>query len=75
MRKKTFDEDISVLRCGWNVKDTGVSNGNFFTKKVNINLDMFCAILLNMIHRHVNNTQIIAVDNHGFCKRKMNLSK
>ena len=59
---ETFGEDISKLGRRWYVKHANVTNNNPFPHKVEINLDMLCALMLNRIGGEVDCTDIVTVD-------------
>jgi hypothetical protein len=44
------------------VQDTDITNGHMFPHKVEVNLDMFCALVLNGVGGEVDGVDVVAVD-------------
>jgi hypothetical protein len=66
--KEGLWEYVGVLEGSGNVEDTNVPKSNPLVDKVEIDLDMLCALVLDQIRREVNSTDIVAVDNGGVTK-------
>ena len=47
-------ENISVLKRGWNEQNLNVTQRHLFSYKVNVNFDMFSALMTNWIMSQVN---------------------
>lgn len=55
------------------MNNTDDSSGDTFLDEVEVDLDMFCALMLCRISREVNSTHIVAIDDGGSLKRLMEL--
>jgi hypothetical protein len=56
---QTFREDVYELGgCGY-VQDADITDGNVFLDKVEVNLDMLCALVLNEVGGEVDNADVI----------------
>jgi hypothetical protein len=47
------------------VKHTYLAKSDLLSDEVNIQLNMLCATMMNWIDRHVNRTDVVAVDDNG----------
>jgi hypothetical protein len=61
-RGKNLCEDISEMGSRRDVKNTDITNGNSLTHKVEIYLNMFCALVLNRIGGEINCTDVITIN-------------
>lgn len=58
------------------MQDTDFASNNFFSDEVNVNLNVFCPLVLNWIHRKVYCTNGITMHNGGLWDRgSMQLTK
>jgi hypothetical protein len=57
--------DVGELRSRRDVEDKNVPDGNALTDKVEINLDMLDALVLDGVGGEVDNTDVVAVDQSG----------
>jgi hypothetical protein len=55
-------EDVGELRCRQNVEDTNVPDGNALVDKVEINLNMLGALVLNGVGGEVDGAEVVVVD-------------
>jgi hypothetical protein len=44
------------------MQDTDITDANAFPNEVNVDLDMFCALVLNRVGGEVDDTDIVIVD-------------
>jgi hypothetical protein len=58
---QAFGEDVCNLVPRWYMKDPNVSPSYLFTDKVNVQLNVFCALVFNRIRREVNGTDIVTI--------------
>jgi hypothetical protein len=57
------------------VQDVNITDVHVFPHKVEVNLDMFCVLVLNGVGGKVDGTDVIAVDNGALCQRSVELLK
>lgn len=57
------------------MKNTHVTKCDPFTNKVQINLYMFSALVVNGVGREINSCYIVTIDDSRLVKRKMKLSQ
>jgi len=60
---------------GRDMQDPNFSQGHLLTNKMNINLYVLRATMVDRISSHIHNTNIVTVDNGSFGERKMKLLK
>ncbi|KAJ9561780.1 hypothetical protein OSB04_006940 [Centaurea solstitialis] len=58
---KSLCKDVGNLVAGWNVEDTDMATGHLFPKKMNVQLDMFRALMLNRIAREIGRANIVTI--------------
>jgi hypothetical protein len=61
-RGQPLGEDVGELRSRQDVEDTNVPDGNALTDKVNSNLNMLGALVLNGVGGEVDSADVVAVD-------------
>ena len=59
--RKSFGEDISILRRRRDTKNSNLTHSDFISHKVNIYLYMFCVLMLNRIGGQINGTDVITI--------------
>jgi hypothetical protein len=47
------------------MKNSGFSKRNASTDEVQVNLNVFCPLMLNWVRRHVHGADVVAVDHRG----------
>jgi hypothetical protein len=57
------------------MKNTNLSESHLLTDKMNVDLYVFRATVLNGITCHVDDTHIVTIDNGGRLERKMQVLK
>jgi hypothetical protein len=57
------------------VQDVDITDGHAFPHKVEIDLDMLRALVLNGVGVEVNDTHVVIVDEGALCQRSMELMK
>jgi hypothetical protein len=72
---QSLGEDVSELRSRQNMEDTNVPDDNTLENKVEINLNMFVALVLNGVGGEVNSVDIATVDQSGMRQGAMQLHK
>jgi hypothetical protein len=60
---KPLGKNVGILECHGNVKNPNITNLYLVADEVNINLDIFCAPMLNWVNRQVNSKNVITVHN------------
>nr|GEW98917.1 hypothetical protein [Tanacetum cinerariifolium] len=59
------------------MKNSNMTNGNHITDEINVDLNVFRPLMLNMIDRHINNTDIVTIDkvvvDRGECSSRRRL--
>jgi hypothetical protein len=68
-------EDVSELRSRRNVEDTNVPDGNALTDKLEINLNMLGAPVLNGVGGEIDSADVVAVDQSGLQQGVVQLHK
>ena len=53
------------------MKNTNVTESHELTNKVKVNLDMFGALMLDGVGRHVNSTDVVTINQGGAAQRGM----
>jgi hypothetical protein len=61
-RRQALGGDVSELRSRRDVQNANFPNDDLVTDEVEINLNMFRALMLNWVGRQVNGTDIVAID-------------
>jgi hypothetical protein len=59
---QTLRKDVRELGYRQYVQDTDITNGSAFPHKVEVDIDMFRALVLNGVGEEVDDTDIITVD-------------
>jgi hypothetical protein len=57
------------------VQDADITDGHAFTYKVEVDLDMLRALVLNGVGGEVNGVDVIIVDESDLCQRSVELLK
>jgi hypothetical protein len=57
------------------VQDEDIIDDHTFPHKVNVDLDMFCALVLNEVGREVDGVDVVVVDDSALCHRSVVLLK
>jgi hypothetical protein len=73
--RQTLREDVHELRCRRHVQGTDITDGHMFPHKVEVDLDIFCALVLNGVGGEVDGGDIIAVDEGALRQRSVELLK
>jgi hypothetical protein len=60
-RWKTLSEDVHVLRCSGHIKNTNNSSSDLVKKKMQVNLDVHNALMLQRISQEIDCTNIVAI--------------
>jgi hypothetical protein len=63
-RRETFGHHVRELLTGRDIENSELPELNTFTKKVNVQLNVLGALVMNRIRRHVHSGHIVAKD-HG----------
>jgi hypothetical protein len=63
--EQPLSEDVDDLRSHRDVEYTNLPDGNALADKVEINLNMHGALVLNMVGGEVDNADIVTVDQSG----------
>jgi hypothetical protein len=71
--RQTIREDVLKLGCHQHVQDTDITNGHVFPHKVEVNLDMFYALVLNGVGGEVDGVDVVAVDEGALRQWSMEL--
>jgi hypothetical protein len=72
-RQHALGEDVGELRSHRDVQNANFPNGNLVTEEVEINLDMFRALILNLVGRQVDDTDIVTIDKGAAGQRGVQL--
>jgi hypothetical protein len=59
---QTLRENVHELRCCRYVQDANITDGHAFPHKVEVNLDMLHALVLNGVGGEVDGTDVVVVD-------------
>jgi len=51
--RKSFGEDVGVLRCGRHMKNMNITKSNLLPNEVQVDLYVLGALMLNRVGRHV----------------------
>ena len=65
---KRFGEDVNILSFSRNILKTHNLSFNKIPNEVLSNLYVLSLRMLNKVIRHINNTRVITVNNHGILK-------
>jgi hypothetical protein len=57
------------------VQDTDITDGHTFPHKVEVDLDMLRALVLNGVGGEVDGADVVAVDEGALCQRRVELLK
>jgi hypothetical protein len=57
------------------VQDADITDGHAFPYKVEVDLDMLHAMVLNVVGREVDDADVVTVDEGTLCQRSMKLLK
>jgi hypothetical protein len=57
------------------MQDTDITDGHAFPHKVEVDLDMLCALVLNRVDAEVDGADVVAVDEGALCQRSVELLK
>jgi hypothetical protein len=57
------------------VQDTDITDGHAFPHKVEVDLDMLRALVLNGVGGEVDGADVVAVDEGALCQRRVELLK
>jgi len=60
--KQAFRRDVRELVGGWNMEDPDLSQGHLFVNKVDVDLDVLRASMMDNVGSHVDRTDIVAID-------------
>ena len=60
--REAFSKDISKLLRGGDVKDTNVTKLDLVTNKMNIDLNMLCLLVLNVISSKIDGADIVTIN-------------
>jgi hypothetical protein len=69
--RQAFSENVSKLRCRRNMKNMDIPNGDLIAKKAKINLNILGTLALNRIRGHVDDTNIVTIDQAATSQRRM----
>ena len=70
---ETLGEDAGVLRCRWDMKNPNLAKGDSLPNKMEINLNMLRALMLDWVGGEVDNTNVITIDQRGSARWVANL--
>jgi hypothetical protein len=73
--RQTLCEDVHELGCHRYVQDTNITDGHAFPHKVEVDLDMLRALVLNGVGGEVDGADVVAVDDGALRQRSMKLLK
>jgi hypothetical protein len=73
--RQTLHEDVRKLGCHRHVQDVNITDVHVFPHKVEVDLDMFCVLVLNGVGGKVDGTDVVTVDNGALCQRSVELLK
>jgi len=73
--RKTLGEDVSVLWCRGNMKDPSMTECNFLSNKMEIDLYMFRSLMLHWIAGEIYCTDVITIDQSGSARRAVKLEQ
>ena len=73
--REALGHDVSELMSGGNMKDPDLSKRHLLADEVNVDLDVFCAPVVNRVCRHVDGTHVVTIDNGGGSEGNMELLK
>jgi hypothetical protein len=74
-KNKTLREDVCELGYRRYVQDADITDGHTFPHKVEVDLDMLRALVLNGVGGEVDGVDVIAVDKCALRQRSMKLLK
>ena len=63
---QSFSEYVRILKCCWNMKNMDFSKSNTIMQKVQINVHVLGALMLDQIVGEVHNTDVVTVNHCGF---------
>ena len=63
--RKALGEDVGVLRCRWDIKNPNLTKGDSLSNKMEINLNMLRALMLDWVGGEVDSTNVITIDQRG----------
>jgi hypothetical protein len=72
-RRHAFGENIDVLGSRWNMENMDSPSSHTLPDKMEVNLDVFSALVLHRIRREVDGTHIVTVDQCGMLHGLMQL--
>lgn len=64
--QKALSEDVSVLSGRQNMENVNETHGNLISDKMNVNLVLFGALVLNRVKGYINCTNFVTINNFGF---------
>ena len=73
--RKTLGEDVGVLRCCRDMDNSNVTEGDLLSNEVEIDLNMFCLLMLYRIAGKIYNTNAVTIDQSGTARRVLKLEK
>jgi coenzyme F420-reducing hydrogenase gamma subunit len=59
---QTLREDVRELRCHRHVQDTDITDGNAFPHKVEVDLNMLYALVLNEVGKEIDSVDVVIVE-------------
>jgi len=73
--RKTFGEDVGVLRCRRDMENSNVTKGNLLSNKMEIDLNMLRPLMLHRIAGEIDSTNVVTVDQSSTVRRTLELNK
>ena len=67
--RKAFGEDIGILRAGGHMKNTYGPGSNLIANEVDVDLNVFGALVLHRVGGHVYGADVVTIDNGGLGRR------
>jgi hypothetical protein len=71
--RKTLREDVYELGGRQHVQDADITDGNAFPEEVEVDLDMFCTLVLNRVGGEVDGADVVTVDESALWQQSMTL--
>jgi hypothetical protein len=73
--RKTLGEDVGVLRCCRDMDNSNVTEGDLLSNEVEIDLNMFCPLMLHRVAREIYSTNVVTIDQSSMAGRVLKLEK
>jgi len=62
---QAFGHDVHKLMRGWDLKDTNLPQSKLLMNKVDVDLDMLHAVMMDRIGHHIDNTHIVVATEYS----------